>query len=130
MAEIEDIHGIIMGGVDQPVLNPHNLMINVDKSPTIDELERRVRQLEQRNTELSKWNEQLQEVVDEFERACSLFVKIHRPFPRTYVPCGYCRAEGDMDTNHSYEDCPLVVAHKALSLKEKLTTANKQLGGE
>jgi len=130
MAEIEDIKSIIMGGVDQPILNPHNLIGSVDRAPTQEGLGRRIERLEHRNTYLKRENEQLRELVAEFEQACNLFVRIHHSFHLTYGPCGYCRAEGATDENHSYEDCPLVVVHKALDLKEKLTTANKHLGGE
>jgi len=130
MAEIEDINLIIMGGVDQPVLNPHNLMVNVDKRPTIDELERQIGRLEHRNTYLKKKNEQLGELNVEFERACVLIAR--RITAALGGECIYCRFPPKVNgvVEHFFNWCPWAAVEKVLKLKAKFDTASKQLGGE
>lgn len=128
MAEIEDIQAIIMGGVDQPILNPHNLMVNVGKRPTNEELERQIGRLEHRNTYLKKKNEQLEELNREFEQVCAFLLPISgMDF------CLYCEFITGRDFSYHLSNplnCPVTIARKALGLKAKVDTANKRLGGE
>lgn len=88
MAEIEDIKSIIMGGVDQPILDPHNLMVNADKRHTIDELERQIGRLEHRNTYLKRENEQLEELTTSLGQACFLLVEKFRGASDDF--CTFC----------------------------------------
>jgi len=122
MAEIEDIKSIIMGGVDQPILNPHNLIGSVDRAPTQEGLGRRIERLEHRNTYLKKRNEQLQELTAEFERACISVVK-----QKVSVRDGHCFYCGEID--HS-SVCIYSAVKRVLKLKAKFDTASKRLGGE
>jgi len=126
MTEIEDIKPIIMGGVDQPLLDPHNLMVNVDKRPTIDELERQIGRLEHRNTYLKRENEQLRELTNEMGKVCVLVAT--RAEDGT-GRCTYCWAGGVAKPQHSTL-CLWTAATKALELKAKLDIPNKHLGGE
>lgn len=127
MAEIEDIQGIIMGGVDQPVLNPHNLMVNTDT--TQQTWERRIGRLEHRNTYLKRENEQLKELNREFEKACH-FLLAECVGQDMNVYCTFCGPILDNNDDDHNIDCPWTAANKALELKEKFDTANKHLGGE
>lgn len=132
--EIEDIQGIIMGGVDQPILDPHNLMVNTDKTPTQEErrLERRIGRLEHRNTYLKKVNEQLRELNKEFERACNFLIAECADNDMD-VYCTFCgpilQGQQARYDDHNI-DCPWMAAKRALELKAKFDTANKRLGGE
>jgi len=129
VAEIEDIKSIIMGGVDQPILNPHNLIGSVDRAPTREGSERQIGRLVHRNTYLKKVNEQLQELVTEFERACH-FLIAECVGQDMNVYCTFCGPILDNNDDDHNIDCPWTAANKALGLKAKFDTANKHLGGE
>ena len=86
---------------------------------TNDQMERRITRLEARNARLNKDNQQLRELTNEFERACTLVVK--SPGLQTH---NFCL------TGHPPSVCPPAAAKKALDLKARLSIGNKRLGGE